>query len=91
MSEWKHEWHVTACTMGWIGDTSRVMDTLKAWDADKDEEGRFLLRARSGKTPSTFLGMGDEMVLPDDIEFCVKGEWELLCPLISGGVRVMVI
>jgi len=74
--------------MGWIGDMSRVLDALKANNADKDEEGRFLIR-NGGVV--TFLGMGQEAVIKDETECCMGGEWKPLCPLLSGGLHVVVI
>ena len=74
--------------MGWIGDTNRVLEALKANRADTDEENRFLLR--SGGVV-TFMGAGQEAVIQDGTECCIAGDWVPLIPLVAGGMLVMVI
>ena len=74
--------------MGWIGDMSRVMDALKADDADRDEEGRFLIR---GGRVVTFMGAGKEAVVDAAAEYRVNGEWRLLVPRLPGGTIITVI
>jgi hypothetical protein len=73
--------------MGWIGDMSRVKDCLAA-HAEKDEEGRYLVR---GGRIVTFMGAGDEAAIDDAVEIRVEGQWKPIIPLLYGGLRVTVI
>ena len=76
--------------MGWIGSNDELQKALQAAGADKDEDGRFLIY---GESPVSFLGMGEEFVVPDGAMFSVKGEKRNLAELLekSGGLKVHVI
>lgn len=77
--------------MGWIGPTRSMHCTIKA-HADRDDQGRYLVRGSGG--PFYFMGnVSDdgEAVVNDDVEICVNGEWRALVPLLNGGMRVLVL
>ena len=73
--------------MGWIGEMASVIETLENAAADKDEEGRFLIR---GAEIITLLGLGQEALVPDETEISIAGEWHPLCRMLKGGVRIAV-
>ena len=75
--------------MGWIGTMDRVMDTLKAVGAAKDDEGRFMLRA-PGVGVVSFMGDASadaETVVGDEVQYFKDGDWHLLVPRIVGGLH----
>jgi hypothetical protein len=74
--------------MGWIGPKERILDALKA-HADRDEDGGYLVRGDEGLV--SFLGMGEEYVVPASTEICEEGVWKPLIPLLYGGTVVTVI
>ena len=79
--------------MGWIGAQGQAMHFLRTMNADRDEEGRFLI---AGKPPTTFLGMdGDntDMVIPDETVYRKDGVWWGLASGLAGtsyGMQVKV-
>ena len=76
--------------MGWIGSNDELQRALQAAGADRDEEGRFLIY---GNPPVSFLGMGEEFLVPDGAMFSVNGEKKNLANLLAtaGGMEVHVI
>ena len=76
--------------MGWIGSNDELQRALQAAGADRDEEGRFLIY---GNPPVSFLGMGEEYVVPDGAMYSVGGEKKNLAELLAtgGGMKVHVI
>lgn len=53
---------------GWIGMVNQVEHYLDVVGADRDAEGHFVLFGES--SPSTFMGAGEEIVIPGDL--CYK-------------------
>ena len=77
--------------MGWIGAKPELMNALRVINADKDDEGDFLIG--SGKVVS-FLGAGEEFVVDDDAVYFVEGRQCALAGLLNStsyGVGVTVI
>ena len=76
--------------MGWIGSNDELQKALQAAGADRDEDGRFLIY---GEPPVSFLGMGEEFVVPDHAMYSVGGERRNLAELLAavGGMKVHVI
>jgi len=75
---------------GWIGELKVVEDFLAAAEADRDEEGRFLL---SGQPVTVGLG-GQEVVVPEGTNYHHKGEAHSLFDALQAGqlgVAVMVL
>jgi hypothetical protein len=64
------------------------MEALKANNADTDDEGRYLIRHAE---VVTFMGEGGEALVHGDTECRIAGEWKKLVPLLSGGMKVMVV
>lgn len=60
---------------GWIGPTSAVLEALESIGADRDDDGNYLL---TGEAPTSFLGLGDELCVPERCMYLLKGE---PCPL----------
>lgn len=56
--------------MGWIGLTDQMIWVLQVFGADKDEQGQFMVAG----SISTFLGLGDEILVGDDAVFFVNGK-----------------
>ena len=77
--------------MGWIGMMDKVIYTLDILGADKDDEGRFLIY---DKEVVTFLGLGDEALIHDDVCYSVNGHKASLAGamgMTSYGCKVTVI
>jgi hypothetical protein len=70
--------------MGWLGDSQRVKDALSACKAQRDEQGRYLIKG-------SIATMGAEDCVSDDAQCMVDGEWVNLVPLLHGGIQVTVI
>ena len=78
--------------MGWIGSTHQVEYALKVVNADRDENGKFMIFGE--QPPVTFMGMGDEMAIGDDLSYSCDGQRMSLAGLMrstSYGVGVNVI
>lgn len=68
--------------MGWIGDRVELVAVLKSCNADKDENGNFLVRGGI----VSFLGADQEYAVDDSAQYRVDGEWkDLLDPLCASG------
>lgn len=68
--------------MGWVGTASDLAYTLKELQADTDQEGVF----RTSGHIFSFLGLGDEYVLEDDVMFFKDGEPQpLIEALVAAG------
>ena len=77
--------------MGWIGPMHQLLYVLDLAGADKDEHGNVLI---TGREVTTFLGMGDEALVPDETFFLVNGKEVNLAAAMaqtSYGVKVNVI
>jgi hypothetical protein len=77
--------------MGWIGRCDQITYTLGIVGADKDEDGRFLLY---NAPVTSFLGMGEECVVPDETSYLVGGNKCSLAGLLNStsyGLNVTVI
>lgn len=74
--------------MGWIGPRKRILDCLKT-HADREEDGSFAVR--NDEEVVSFLGAGEEYILPDNVEVKIDGEWKPLIPMLHGGLTVTVI
>jgi len=57
--------------MGWIGSRSELFSYLSVVGADRDSDGNFLI---FGADVSTYLGLGEEFVIPAETEYSVGGE-----------------
>jgi len=60
--------------MGWIGTTGQLLHYLGVVGADRDDEGRFLVRGKI----ATFMGMGGddaECVVAENAEYQAGGQW----------------
>jgi hypothetical protein len=62
-------------TDGWIGPAHQVMYYLSTVGADRDEHGNYLLVSvdETGDGPSSFMGMGEELVIPGGVAYLVNG------------------
>ena len=84
----------TKLSHGWIGPAEQLESYLHTIEADQDEEGRFKIYTDNSGGPSTFMGMGDEIVLHGTEEYSVDGK---RCNLAAGlrttsyGLGVMVL
>lgn len=76
--------------MGWIGSKDELQNALKVAGADRDEEGKFLVY---GDPPVSFLGLGEELLVPDGAMVSIQGEKKNLANLLAaaGGMKVHVI
>ena len=57
--------------MGWIGTNQSVLDFLRNVRADTDEDGRPIVRG----VVVSFMGAGEELVVGDEAQYRVGGEW----------------
>lgn len=55
---------------GWMGDAQHLLHALDVAGADKDEEGNFLIEGRV----ASFMGAGEELVVPDNARYFVDGK-----------------
>lgn len=60
---------------GWIGPNHQLLYVLGLAEADKDTDGRFLIY---GEPVYSFLGMGEEMVVPEGTQYSVNGQKRML-------------
>ena len=76
--------------MGWIGTNDELQRALQAAGADRDENGKFLVY---GDPPVSFLGLGEELLVPDGAMVSIQGEKRNLANLLvtAGGMEVHVI
>jgi hypothetical protein len=70
--------------MGWIGPADTVENFLAVENADRDSEGRFIIRG--DQPPVSFLGRGDELVLDDTLVYFKHGR---AIPLVSNMVATL--
>ena len=56
---------------GWIGPTRTVENFLAVVGADRDNDGRFVV---VGEAPSSFMGQGDELVIPAGCCYLAQGK-----------------
>lgn len=76
---------------GWCGSTDQLIYALEIFGAEKDEDGRILVR---GKPPFSFMGLGQEMVVPPECECKIGNQWVPVAALLaqtSYGTKVKVI
>ncbi len=66
--------------MGWMGDANHVKSALDTIGADKDENGDFLI---VGKPPISFMGLGEELVLDDEVMYLLGGQPQSLVHLMN--------
>ena len=78
---------------GWMGPTSAVLNYLSVIGADRDAEGNYLLVGEEGRGPASFMGAGDELVVPGSVCYLVDGRRIPLAANMpaSTGIRPMVI
>lgn len=77
--------------MGWIGNARQLEFVLMTVNADKDEDGKFLVYSSA---PVSFMDMGEEFVVPDDCEYSVGRKRANLAALLNStsyGTAVTVI
>lgn len=67
--------------MAWMGMSKDVENALRTVGADTDENGKFLI---AGSPPISFLGLGDEMVIKDEVMFMKGGQPCSLTHLMNG-------
>ena len=77
--------------MGWIGSSKQMLYVMEHFGADKDEDGNFLVY---GEEPVSFLGLGEEYVVSDKVEYSVNNKRFSLAAALgqtSYGMKVKVI
>lgn len=67
--------------MAWMGMSKDVEHTLNTVGADKDKDGKFLI---SGAPPISFMGIGDEMVIGDEVMYMKNDQPVSLAHLMNG-------
>lgn len=65
--------------MGWIGSHEELLQALRTFKVDQDEEGKFCV----GGQIVSFLGAGEEFVVGDSAIVYVNGEPKNLCSLLE--------
>jgi len=76
---------------GWIGMKGELLHTLDTFGAQKDESGRVLI---DGKPIVSFMGAGEEMVVPAEATCLIDGRLVGVAHLMSQtsyGLGVVVI
>ncbi len=71
-------------SQGWFGPADVVEDFLRGVGADRDVEGRFMIHGPDSVV--SFMGAGDELVIPETAMYFVHGE---SVPLVANLVQVM--
>lgn len=67
--------------MGWIGSNSELLNCLRVFGAEKDEEGRFII---VGDQPKCFMGSDDnDVVLSDNVKCIIKGKEVVVSELLK--------
>jgi len=56
---------------GWFGMNRELLHYLDIVGADKDPEGKFIL---GGAPPTSFMGAGEELVVPEETVYYCAGE-----------------
>ena len=77
--------------MGWIGMADQLAFARGMFGADVDGDNRPIVRPRG---ISSFLGLGEEIVLDDEAQVRIGGRWVRIAPLMEGtsyGMNVTVI
>ena len=77
--------------MGWIGTASQLRHALDVVGADQDTDGKFKIY---GEQVVSFMGLGDELVVSDHIQYSINGQRASLAGLLattSYGSQVTVI
>jgi len=77
--------------MGWIGIADQLVFALQVFGADVDGDNRPIVRPGG---ISSFLGLGEEIVLHDEAQVRIGGRWVRIAPLMGGtsyGMNVTVI
>jgi len=64
---------------GWIGSAEAVEQVLFEQQADRDEEGRFLIYGKG-----VVCGLDGDLVVPEETEYSVDGERANLASLLAG-------
>ena len=75
---------------GWLGLRRELMHYLDVVNADRDAEGQFII---SGAPITSFMGAGDELLVPDDTVYFCAGEPKKLAAALrttSSGLAVKV-
>lgn len=73
--------------MGWIGTKCQVLHFLGTVNADRDENGNFLLVGPEGGGPSLFLGVDtddNDVVIPNKCDYLVDGQRRNLAAGLGG-------
>lgn len=80
---------------GWIGGIEEVLNFLSVVGADQDDKGVYKVYTyMDGRGPSSFMGLGDEIVLHGTEEYSVDGHRSNLAAGLretSYGLSVMVL
>lgn len=59
---------------GWIGLHSQVIHYLHTVGADRDVNGQFLLDSSDGSAVCSFMGAGEELVIPPGVCYLRHGQ-----------------
>lgn len=56
---------------GWIGTTRQFVHAMRTFGAEEDAQGNVMV---FGECPSSFMGMGEELIVPEGTKVRIGGQ-----------------